>query len=151
MRQNNCLISIINKKRKSTLMKTLSVNLIFAKRFIIIKNSHKIIINNHKVANLLKLLKENHEKSMEILLCSFKHQNHSFLLGLIVTHFHYFIDLFFIFAYICFTLASIYLVKIVNSSLENITFKIFNFCFCLLQNLSYLFVAFSNPGIQLPE
>lgn len=151
MRQNNRLISIINKKRKSTLMKTLSMNLIFAKRFIIIKNSHKIIINNHKVANLLKLLKENHEKSMGILLCSFKPQNHSFLLGLIVTYLYYFIDLFFIFAYICFTLASIYLVKIVNSSLENITFKIFNFCFCLLQNLSYLFVAFSNPGIQLPE
>lgn len=88
-------------------------------------------------------------RNMAILLCSIKRQDRSYLLAQIVT-LNLFIDLFFFFAYVCFTAASIYLVKLVNQSIENVTFKIFNFAFCLLQNLSYLLVAFSNPGVKLP-
>jgi hypothetical protein len=59
--------------------------------------------------------------------------------------------MFFGFAYSCFTLATYYLIVLVNSSIESSTFQLINLAVCLTQNLSYLAVALSDPGIQLPE
>ena len=60
-------------------------------------------------------------------------------------------DLFFFVAYLSFTISAIYLVHLVNTSVESVNFKMFNFAFCALQNLSYLLVAFSNPGVKLSD
>lgn len=115
--------------------------------------NHSLASNTHShqlmIANLLKLQRELPARSTATLSFSLKSHLPSYLSDLIVHLCYITSDLFFAFAYICFTLASIYLVKLVNLSIESNVFKVINLCICLLQNVAYLLVAFSNPGVKL--
>lgn len=111
---------------------------------------YKISINHHMTSSFIKSPKPKyHAISMEICSSVANLKSFSSVLVLIVTIL-YILDLFFSFAYICFTLATVYLVGLVNSNIQSPYFKVFNFIFCWGQNISYLLVALSNPGIKLP-
>ncbi len=84
---------------------------------------------------------------MEILKFSTKMIDFYLLLVRIVILLFLSLDICFIFAYIFFTLLNFVLIYTASNAINNIWIDIANILISIAQNLSYLIVALSNPGI----
>jgi hypothetical protein len=84
---------------------------------------------------------------METFVCCMKISDSFSPLGQIVPNCHH-LDVCFCIAYIFFTIMSVTIVFTAATQIQNTVLNVINIVYSTMQNLSYLMVALSNPGVE---
>ncbi len=87
---------------------------------------------------------------MATFMCCMKISDSSLPLGQIVPSSNH-IDICFCIAYIFFTIISFTIVFTAATQIQNTVLNVINIVYSIMQNLSYLMVALSNPGVETSD